>query len=112
MLRIELVEGPRGCLVRFSGDLVGDTSVCLWSIEPMLINEARVTLDLSGITSIDVAGLEAALRLMGAIHAFGGRLTIGRGELSATAFGSPVGESAVSRFDTGARTLGRFGVRQ
>jgi ABC-type transporter Mla MlaB component len=112
MLRIELVEGPRGCLARLSGDLVGETSACLWSIEPMLINEARVALDLSGITSIDGAGLEAALRLMGAIHAFGGRLTIGHEDVSGTAFESPVGQSGLSRFDAGARTLGKFRVRQ
>ena len=42
----------------------------------MLVNEAHVTLDLSGVTSIDGAGLLALVRVIDAVLAFGGRLTI------------------------------------
>jgi len=48
----------------------------------MMANETRVVLDLSGVETIDSAGLEATVRIMDAIRAFGGSLTIGRGELS------------------------------
>jgi ABC-type transporter Mla MlaB component len=64
-----------------SGHLVGETIAALWSIEPMMANEARVVLDLSGVVAIDGAGLEATVRLMDTIRAFGGILTIGGGEL-------------------------------
>jgi ABC-type transporter Mla MlaB component len=76
-LEIELVEISNGCLARFSGDLVAETRAGLWSIEPMLANEVRVALDVSGVTSIDGSGLEAALRLMNAVHTFGGTVTFG-----------------------------------
>jgi ABC-type transporter Mla MlaB component len=78
LLEIELLEDASGgCLARMSGHLVGETASALWSIEPMMANEARVVLDLSGVTTIDSAGLEATVRLMDAIRAFGGSLTIG-----------------------------------
>ena len=77
LLEIELMEISHGCLARLSGDLVAETRVGLWSIEPMLANEARVALDVSGVTSIDGPGLEAALRLMHAVHTFGGTVTLG-----------------------------------
>lgn len=78
LLEIELLEDTSGgCLARMSGHLVGETASALWSIEPMMANEARVVLDLSGVTTIDSAGLEATVRLMDAIRAFGGSLTIG-----------------------------------
>jgi hypothetical protein len=38
----------------------------------MLANEVRVTLDVSAVRSIDGLGLEAVLRLICAIHTFGG----------------------------------------
>jgi ABC-type transporter Mla MlaB component len=83
LLQIELMEDTSGgCLARMSGHLVGETAGALWSIEPMMANETRVVLDLSGVVAIDGAGLEATMRLMDAIRAFGGRLTIGREELS------------------------------
>jgi ABC-type transporter Mla MlaB component len=78
LLKIELVEIANGCLARVSGDLVSETRAGLWGIEPMLANEARVALDLSGVTSVDGAGLEAVLRLMHAVHTFGGTVTFGR----------------------------------
>jgi ABC-type transporter Mla MlaB component len=82
-LQIELLEGTcGGCLARMSGHLIGDTAAALWSIEPMMANEARVVLDLSGVVTIDSAGLEATVKLMDAIRAFGGTLTIGREEVS------------------------------
>jgi ABC-type transporter Mla MlaB component len=78
LLRIELLQDTAGgCLARMSGHLVSDTVAALWSIEPMMANEARVVLDLSGVVAIDSAGLEATVRLMDAIRTFGGRLTIG-----------------------------------
>jgi ABC-type transporter Mla MlaB component len=77
-LRIELLEGTSGgCLARMSGHLVGGTAAALWSVEPMMANEARVVLDLSGVVEIDSAGLEATVRFLDAIRAFGGSLTIG-----------------------------------
>jgi ABC-type transporter Mla MlaB component len=82
LLQIELSENASGgCLARISGHLVGETIAALWSIEPMMANENRVVLDLSGVVAIDGAGLEATVRLMDAIRAFGGSLTIGRDEL-------------------------------
>jgi hypothetical protein len=77
LLEIELMEIPNGCLARLSGDLIWETRAGLPSIEPMMANETRVTLDVSGLTSIDRAGLEAALRLICAIHAFGGTVLFG-----------------------------------
>ena len=44
----------------------------------MMANEALVVLDLSGVVAIDSAGLEATIRFMDAIQAFGGSLRIGR----------------------------------
>src|ERR1700722_19909662 len=85
LLQIGLRENAYGCVVQLTGDLIGDTSAGLFSIEPMLANEARVALDLSGVTSIDGAGLEATVRLIDAIHTFGGRLTIGCQHPSTTA---------------------------
>jgi hypothetical protein len=77
LLEIELVEIINGCLARFRGDLVSETSFGLSSIEPMLANEAHVTLDVSAVRSIDGPGLEAVLRLVGTIHTFGGTVIFG-----------------------------------
>jgi len=77
LLQVELVEVPRGYLARFRGDLVAETTGVLWGIEPILLNETRVSLDFSGVTSVDQAGLKATLNLVEALHACGGRLTIG-----------------------------------
>jgi ABC-type transporter Mla MlaB component len=82
LLEIELMEIANGCLARFSGDLVSETAAGVWSIEPMLANEARVALDVSGVTSIDGSGLEAALRLMHAVHTCGGTVTFGTEDVS------------------------------
>jgi ABC-type transporter Mla MlaB component len=81
LLEIELLEHPTGgCVARMSGNLVGGTAAALWSIEPMMANEVQVVLDLSGIVTIDSAGLEATVRLMDAIRGFGGRLIVGSDE--------------------------------
>ena len=94
LLRIELLEDTSGgCVARMSGDLVGETAAALGSIEPMMANEARVVLDLTGVVSIDSAGLEATVRLMDAVREFGGRLIIGRDQ----------GAARVGRSDEGAR---------
>ena len=77
LLQVELAESPRGYLARFTGDLVAETTGVLRGIEPILLNETRVSLDLSGVTSVDQAGLRAALNLVEVLHACGGRLTIG-----------------------------------
>jgi ABC-type transporter Mla MlaB component len=58
------------------GDLVAETTGVLWGMEPILRNEPRVSFDLSGITSVDRAGLGAALKLVEALHALGGRLML------------------------------------
>jgi ABC-type transporter Mla MlaB component len=75
LLEVELAESPRGYLARFRGDLVAETTAVLWGIEPMLLNETRVSIDVSGVTSVDQAGLKAALKLVEALHAFGGSLS-------------------------------------
>ena len=81
LLQIELLEDTSGgCLARMSGHLVGEAAAVLGGMEPMMANEARVVLDLSGIVSIDSAGLEATVRLIDAVLGFGGRLIIGREE--------------------------------
>jgi ABC-type transporter Mla MlaB component len=76
-LEIELVESPSGCIARLRGDLLAETRLGLWSVEPILINEVGITLDLSGVTAIDSAGLEAILMLIGSVQASGRRLAIG-----------------------------------
>ena len=76
LLQIELAECSDGCLAMFRGDLVAETTGALWGVEPILVNEARVALDLSGVTSVDRAGLEAALGMVGVLHTTGGRISI------------------------------------
>jgi ABC-type transporter Mla MlaB component len=76
-LEAALIGGSDGCTARISGEVIAETTVALGSIESMLVNEAHVTLDLSGVTSIDDAGLLALVRVIDAVLAFGGRLTIG-----------------------------------
>jgi ABC-type transporter Mla MlaB component len=76
-LEITLIGGSDGCTARISGEVIAETTVALGSIESMLVNEAHVILDFSGITSIDDAGLLAVVRVIDAVLAFGGRLTIG-----------------------------------
>ncbi len=76
-LDIELLGDVSGSQVRMTGDVVAQTSTALWGIEPILMNEARVTFDLSAVTSIDGAGLEAVLSLMDSVRSFGGSLVIG-----------------------------------
>jgi ABC-type transporter Mla MlaB component len=106
-LEIELVEISKGCLARFSGDLVAETRAGLWSIEPMLVNEVRVALDVSGVTSIDGSGLEAALRLINTVHTFGGTVTFG-GEQCSRDGGVDVSTAAPD--DPSPGVLGRLGV--
>jgi ABC-type transporter Mla MlaB component len=77
LLQVELGERPYGYLARFRGELVAETMGVLWDIEPLLLNESRISLDLSGVTSVDQAGLIAALKLVEALHSFGGRLSLG-----------------------------------
>jgi ABC-type transporter Mla MlaB component len=83
LLEVQLVSGPNGCLARFTGDLIEETRGVVWGVEQVLLHDARVVLDLSGITSFDSRGLEAALRLMDAVRTFGGTLMIGDGSGSA-----------------------------
>ena len=107
LLEIELMEISHGCLARLSGDLVAETRAGLWSIEPMLANEARVALDFSGVTSIDGSGLEAALGLMYAAHAFGGTVTFGSERCSRkVSLEAPVS----APYDAAPRVLGRLNV--
>jgi ABC-type transporter Mla MlaB component len=78
MLEIELVPQSTGCTARFFGDLVAGTCTALWGAESVLLHESHVTMDLSGITSMDSAGLEAALSLMDAVRHRGGMVKVGR----------------------------------
>jgi len=107
LLEIELMEISHGCLARLSGDLVAETRAGLWSIEPMLGNEAHVALDVSGVTSIDGPGLEAALRLMHAVHTFGGTVTFGSERYSRkVSLEAPVS----APYDAPSGVLGRLNV--
>jgi len=74
LLEVRLVSGPYGCLARFTGDLIEETRIVVWGVEEILRHDVRVVLDLSGITSFDGDGLEAALELMDAVRSFGGAL--------------------------------------
>jgi anti-anti-sigma factor len=76
-LHIELVCLMNGSLVRMNGELVVQTLTALWGVESLLVNEARVTFDLLGVTSIDSAGLEAVLGLMDSVRGRGGKVVIG-----------------------------------
>jgi ABC-type transporter Mla MlaB component len=78
MLEIELVPQSTGCTARFFGDLVAGTCTALWGAESVLLHESHVTMDLSGITSMDSAGLEAALSLMDAVRHRGGMIKVGQ----------------------------------
>jgi hypothetical protein len=76
-LEVQLYSGPEGCVAQFFGDLVDQTSMVVREIGEILRNDARVVLDLSGVTSFDNLGLEAALGLVDAVRSAGGRVTIG-----------------------------------
>src|SRR5580692_9987176 len=76
-LEIELMDGPLGCIALLRGDLLAETQVGLWSVEPILINEVGVSLDLSGVTTIDSVGLEAILTLITSVQGSGRRVSIG-----------------------------------
>ena len=107
LLEIELMEISHGCLARLSGDLVAETRAGLWSIEPILANEARAALDVSGVMSIDGPGLEAALRLMHALHTFGGSVTFGSERCSRkVSLEAPVS----APYDVAPGVLGRLNV--
>jgi hypothetical protein len=79
LLEVRLVSGPDGCFARFTGDLIEETRIVIWGVEEILRHDVRVVLDLSGITSFDGDGLEAALELMDAVRSFGGVLKFENG---------------------------------
>jgi ABC-type transporter Mla MlaB component len=85
-LEIELIDGPLGCIALLTGDLLAETQVGLWSVEPILLNEVAVSLDLSGVTTIDSVGLAAILALISSVQSSGRALSIG-------ARGSSIGEA-------------------
>jgi ABC-type transporter Mla MlaB component len=76
-LEIELMHGPRGCIALLRGDLLAETQVGLWSVEAILINEAGVSLDISGVTTIDSVGLGAILALISSVQSSGRAISIG-----------------------------------
>jgi hypothetical protein len=78
LLEVLLVSGPDRCLARFTGDLIDETRGILWGVEEVFLHAPRVTLDLSGITSYDERGLEAAFKLMNAARVFGGNVILGK----------------------------------
>jgi hypothetical protein len=80
LLEVQLISGPEGCLARFTGDLIEETRSVLWGVEEILLHDVRVVLDLSGISSFDSSGLEAALGLMDAVRSAGGSLKIADGQ--------------------------------
>ena len=77
LLEIELASSPGGFIAQFRGDLVAETTGALWGIERLLLNEPRVSLDRSGIRSVDRAGPKGTLKFVETLHGFGGRLIIG-----------------------------------
>jgi ABC-type transporter Mla MlaB component len=76
-LEVQLYSGPDRCVVQFFGDLVDQTRMVVREIGEIVRNDARVVLDLSGVTSFDNLGLEAALELVDTVRSSGGRVTIG-----------------------------------
>jgi hypothetical protein len=76
-LEVQLYSGPDGCVAQFLGDLVDQTRIVVREIGEIIRNDARVVLDLSGVTSFDTLGLEAALGLVDTVRSSGGRVTIG-----------------------------------
>jgi anti-anti-sigma regulatory factor len=76
---VQLLSGPDGCLARFAGDLIEETRSVVWGVEEILRHDVKVVLDLSGITSFDGHGLEAALGLMDAVRSYGGALRFENG---------------------------------
>lgn len=76
-LEVQLYSGPEGCVAQFFGDLVDQTRMVVREIGEILRNDARVALDLSGVTSFDHLGLAAALALVDTVRSSGGRVTIG-----------------------------------
>jgi hypothetical protein len=79
LLEVQLLSGPDGCLARFAGDLIEETRSVVWGVEEILRHDVKVVLDLSGITSFDGHGLEAALGLMDAVRSYGGALRFENG---------------------------------
>jgi hypothetical protein len=77
----------------------------------MLANEAGVALDVSGVTSIDGAGLEATVRLIDAIHTFGGKLTIGCQQPSKTGVEGPSVSFETGQHEPAVVVLGRLDIR-
>jgi anti-anti-sigma regulatory factor len=76
LLQIEPSEDGCGCVVLFSGSATRAAAIAILSIEPMSINEGRVTLDISKVTSFDADGLRAVAAAMDSARAFGGTLNI------------------------------------
>jgi ABC-type transporter Mla MlaB component len=81
-LEIELMDGPLGCIVLLRGDLLAETQIGLWSVEPILINEVGVSLDISGVTTIDSVGLGAILTLISSVQSSGRAASIGMRRIS------------------------------
>jgi ABC-type transporter Mla MlaB component len=86
-LEIELMDGPLGCIALLRGDLLAETQVGPWSVEPILQNEVGVSLDLSGVTTIDSVGLGAILTLIASVQGSGRAISIGmrKGSISEAA---------------------------
>jgi ABC-type transporter Mla MlaB component len=89
-LEIELMDGPLGCTALLTGDLLAETQVGLWSVESILLNEATVSLDLSGVTTIDSVGLEAILTLISSVQSSGRAISIGARGSSVCQAANPV----------------------
>jgi anti-anti-sigma regulatory factor len=112
LLQIEMAESPQGCEVRLAGDLLGETTLGLLGVEPMLANEASVLLDVSGVTSVDGAGLEGLLRLVEAVHRGGGRLAIGCHQVAGNTFKCSDLAFENSKHAPGVMSLKRLTVRK
>ena len=103
-LEIELMDGPLGCIALLRGDLLAETQVGLWSVEPILQNEVGVSLDLSGVTTIDSVGLGAILALISSVQSSGRAISIGMRR-------GPISEVASSDEQRRAQDIARLSLR-
>lgn len=76
-LEARLIPGSNGCTVQLRGELVRESQLVVHIIEAMVASDPRVVLDLSGVTAVDLQGLEAVLKLMDAVRSGDGHLLFG-----------------------------------
>jgi hypothetical protein len=73
-LEARLIPAANGCTVELRGEVIRETQLVVHSVEAIVANDVHVVLDLTGITGVDVRGLEAVLNLMDVVRSRDGRL--------------------------------------